>query len=213
VQINVVLVDPLEATKAGNVQADIQKKLDGYFQEVVKVANSAKPKSPFSVSVAWSATKPAPSDTDLLIYFVPQECSVVGKFSGKDFDPSARSHWGYTYFSYDTDSKGVRTSTAASEVYTKNLDAGVLAALAFHESMHHKLLLGGEPAKGAANLHTHGGLAQASIDESTAFTQQNKAEMAGALSTKITQWTAGYDKLVAAKFNRDHGDPIWYKFS
>ncbi len=97
----------------------------------------------------------------------------------------------------------LQQASAASEVYCKTLDAGDLGALAFHESMHHKMLTGHA-------LHSQGGLASATVDKNTQLTSPNKEGMAKALTTKVTQWPDGFTKLVSRRQRRDSGDPLWY---
>jgi hypothetical protein len=205
-QINVFLCDPLEVTKVKNVPAEIQKYLQDKFDQVANAANNTNPRPnpAHTVKVQWSTTKPSPSDTDLVIYFLSTEVapSIVSKFGGKTFDPLAHSHWGFTNFKTKTQGGAIIEAEAASEVYTKSHDGPVLGALAFHEAMHHKLLRGNE-------LHNGNGLAQGTVEGTTQLTPQNITAMAAVLTRKIKQFTDGFDKLAAAKQRRDQGDPLW----
>lgn len=210
-RLNVFLADPLDAVKLNDTPAVILVKLQRLFGEVISTANEAirqanarkpadKQEPPHTLQVSWSPTKPSPSDTDILIYFVPIQLSIVKKFDAKATDPLLSSHWGLTAFK---ERSGNKIAEAASEVHAKTLDAGVLAPLAFHESMHNKLVIDGR-------LHTQGGLAAGTVDEKTPLTVANKSAMAGALTNKVKQWTDGFDILMSAKHRRDANDPLWY---
>jgi hypothetical protein len=207
VQINIILVDPLECVQVKTLPADIRKNLQDYFNQVAVVANASNPRpNPLhTVTETWSKTKPSPKDTDVLIYFVPREISIVWKFAGgARTSPDAVRHWGRTPVKWERD-KNVVTNRAASEVYAKELDAGTLAALAFHEAMHHKLMQGNE-------MHGPVGdrsLAARQVDGQSQLTNANKVAMAGALTKRIQQWTDGFDLLATAKILRDQGDPLW----
>ena len=70
-----------------------------------------------------------------MVYFETTDISIVSLFSGKRFDPTGMSHWGYTNFKTTKDGRtgALIDATAASEVYAKMLVAETLGALAFHE--------------------------------------------------------------------------------
>jgi hypothetical protein len=87
--------------------------------------------------------------------------------------------------------------------YTKTLDPKLLAALAFHEGMHNRLLLG-------QALHNRTGMAEATVTPSTVVTPENASQMAAALKTRVTQWPDGVMPLVHRRQRRDSGDPLWY---
>jgi hypothetical protein len=181
------------------VRANIKTYLQTKFSEVASVA---KPK-PASIVVEWSETKPAPTNTDMLVYFVPTNVSINSKFTGKLMIPMNESHWGQTNWK-----NGGNHPIAVTEVFAKSLDPDVLGAMAFHEVMHMKLLLPGS-GEGDNNLHNHGGLAAAKVNGTTILTERNKQELAANLTRKVDQWIDGFDILLSMKARRDGGDELW----
>lgn len=190
----VFLVDPLVCIAKLQLYMDIQRQLQGYFDRVGKAMHP-----PQKITVGWIPATPTVTPQDLLVYFTSTDYSVVSRLAGNKFDPLAVSHWGFTDFRMKN---GVVT-IAGSEVYTKSLQSDVLAKLAFHELMHNKLTLGNE-------MHSHGGLAQATVGPQTDITQRNIAEMAAAMPNAVPQWTDGVAMMVAARLRREAHDPLWY---
>jgi len=190
----VFLVDPLVAIGSVKLYGEIITTLQGHFN---KVALQMKP--PGRIQVGFIPAVPQPTPFDVIVYFVPIEISIVATFAGRHRDPLIDDGDGFTFI------KGVGgpSPSAASEVYTKTLDPKVLSALAFHEAMHNRLMLGNA-------MHNRNGMAQATVDDSTAVTPQNASQMAAAFTTSVVQWPDGVMPLVHRRQRRDNGDPLWY---
>jgi hypothetical protein len=194
---SVFLVDPLVAIGSVKLYSEILLALQKHFDRV-----SAQLRPPARIPVAFIPAIPSPTPFDLLIYFVPTEVSIVAQFAGRSRNPLLDDGDGFTFIKTVT-AGGVTTASAASEVYTKTLDAKVLAALAFHEGMHNRLVLG-------QALHNRGGMAQEVVSDSTTVSNENATQMAAAFGTRVTQWPDGVAPLVNKRIRRDNGDPLWY---
>jgi len=190
----VFLVDPLVAIGSVKLYSEIITTLQGHFNNV-----AAQMQPPARIQVAFIPAVPQPTPFDLIIYFVPIEISIVATFAGRRRDPLLDDGDGFTFI------KGIGgpSPSAASEVYTKTLDPKLLAALAFHEGMHNRLMLG-QP------MHNRTGMAQATVTPSTTVTPENASQMAAAFKTRVTQWPDGVMPLVHRRQRRDSGDPLWY---
>lgn len=128
------------------------------------------------------------SDQDVVVYLLGSQKSSIIKQNGGTLKHANAS--GNTFQS----NKGM-----ISEVYLKKMDGAldfskVVANIIFHEIMHNKL----DAATGSsiADIHVTGGdgLAKPSVDKSTSLTDKNISLMAGALSKKISQYTAEMQK-------------------
>jgi len=193
----VFLLDPLVTIGSPAKYVEINRTLQGHFDSVAALLNP-----PDRILVAFIPATPTPTTSDILIYFAPIEFSIVSSFAGKARDPLLDDGDGFTSIRTAT-AAGVTTTSAASEVYTKTADSGILAALAFHEAMHNKLALGNA-------LHNGNGRAQAVVTAKTVVTPENAQQMAAAFRRPVTQFPAGVALGVSRRLRRDAGDPLWY---
>jgi hypothetical protein len=187
----VYLVDPLVAIGDPAKYREILIALQGHFDRVAPRLNP-----PDRIRVAFIPATPAPTTSDILIYFAPSEYSFVSEFAGRKHDPLLDDGDGWTVI------KPGNPPEAASEVYTKTLDAQLLAALAFHEAMHNKLAMGN-------SMHKGDGLAQATVTPSTTVSPTNAGNMAAAFRKPVKQWPDGIKSGLARRSRRDSGDPLW----
>lgn len=81
-----------------------------------------------------------------------------------------------------------------TEIYLKTMDGAaefptLVANLIFHEIMHNKI----DAANNSKDIHISGGggLAASLINKGSMLTPANIAQMAGVLSKKVPQYTAG----------------------
>jgi hypothetical protein len=190
------LLDPLVTIGDPAKYIEINRTLQGHFD---KVAALLKP--PDKILVAFTPATPTPTTSDILIYFAPIEFSIVASFAGRKRDPLLDDGDGFTSIRTATVGR-VTTTSAASEVYLKTFDSGLLAALAFHEAMHNKLALGNE-------LHKRNGMAQEVVSAQTQVTRENAQQMAAAFRNPVTQFPRGVAVGLSAKARRDSGDPLW----
>jgi hypothetical protein len=152
----------------------IAQKLEGLFRRVIRHGGTG-----FSdAHVEWQTNCPSLQPWELVIYFVPNQFEdIVSRVGGQfRFDPTLA---GFTLIG---NAPGQRH---ASEVFRDSGNAVFLAKTAFHESMHNKLRLS-DP-----QLHSHNGLAMASINDATPLTQSNINMMAPALRVHQPQWCLG----------------------
>lgn len=190
------LLDPLVTIGNPARYLDIIRNLQEHFNTV---ALALRP--PDKVLVAFTPATPAPTTSDILIYFAPMDFSIVASFAGRKRDPGLDDSDGFTSIKTST-TGGITTKSAASEVYTKTIDTKVLAALAFHEAMHNKLVIGQE-------MHNGDGMARASVGPETQVSTTNAQQMAAAFRRPVTQFPGGVAVGLAARLRRDSGDPLW----
>jgi len=131
-----------------------------------------------SNTVVAADTSTMPSGAELLVYFVKSGQSVV-KNVPLVVDLTAMGSTAY--------------QSGASEVRVTSSSAALLARLAFHELMHNRL------KASDATLHPQGGLAAATVSDTTALSPANAAAMSAVIGTPIVQWTAGIAILTNGK--------------
>jgi hypothetical protein len=129
-------------------------------------------------TVVTADTSTVPSGAELLVYFVKSGQSVVKNVPAV-VDLTAM---GSTIY-----------QSGASEVRVTSSSAPLLARLAFHELMHNRL------QASDATLHPQGGLAAASVSDTTALSPANATAMSNVIGTPITQWTQGIAILTNGK--------------
>src|ERR1041384_8350630 len=78
----VYLLDPLVTIGDPRKYTEINRILQGHFN---KVAIRLRPAD--TIRVACIPATPSPATRDIVIYFAPVECSVVGLFAGRARDP------------------------------------------------------------------------------------------------------------------------------
>jgi hypothetical protein len=117
----VYLVDPMATIGDPRIYAATILKLQSYFD---KVAARLKPAD--TIRVAFIPATPAPTATDILIYYVPPEFSIVAEFAGEQRNPTLNDNDGWTFLK----SGAKEGRSAASEVYARILTPNFLAALA-----------------------------------------------------------------------------------
>jgi hypothetical protein len=166
---NVYLADVLGCVSA-DFKLKISTTLQGFFGDVVALAGSGFT----SATVQWIASFPSVTPQELLVYFVPNQAQSIMAAAGRKPTPGAD---GGTF---------VAATGTVSEVYAgSSPGAALLARLAFHELMHNKMQMSD------GQLHPRGGLAAATVTDSTDCTDQNKGDMAAALQKSVPQWTTG----------------------
>lgn len=139
------------------------------------------------VGVYFPQYKPTPANTDLVVFYLATPDSVAFVLDG-NADSTVSEDEGQTVWST---AEGGGVFKYCSEVRVGSASKAsprALAKLTFHEFMHNKLKLGDA-------LHSHGGLAGASVDENTKLTKQNAKEFGQALTKQHVQWIDGYDSL------------------
>jgi len=200
--VNVFLVDTLDAT-VGKPRADIVARVAALYKESFDFANAQKPAGgPHTFNVSFVTVKPAPAATDLIIYLLPSMFYSIITFDEKKEKRNNffGDHWGFTRI---TPARGATPAAAKSEVICKSADGEALGSVVFHEIMHAKT------GKDNAGLHGTGGLGAAVVEGGTRLNNQNKLDMAAAITKPVTPWLGGWDILEAAKRQRDSGDPMW----
>lgn len=205
-EVNVLLVDVLEATKLGDCRAKMVERVSGLFRKCFAHINASKKAPPnHTVRVQVTEAKPTPADTDLVVYLLPATFwSVVGfSQTGQRKSNLLGDHWGFTLISPAAPGG---TPGAKMEVICKSADGCALGSVVFHEIMH------GKTGKANAALHATGGLGAATVDCTSELNAKNLADMASAMTRPVTQWTGGWDILMDAKRQRDAGDPFWDQF-
>ena len=200
-QVNIILVDVLDATKFGTCRADIIKKVTESYQDFIKFANARikPPATPHTVTVQFATAKPSPSDTDLVVYFLPATFWSIITFAetGTKKQNLLADHWGFT----TTGSTGSK-----SEVVCKSADGCVLGSLVVHEILHAKT------GKDNKTLHATLGLGSEVVECATLPNNANRTDIMNTIAKKVPQWTDGWDILTRAKAQRDAGDPFWDQF-
>ncbi len=164
------IADPL-GTLNPALLTQVQSELAGLFAGCLGSAYDSN-------TVVAADTSTMPSGAELLVYFVKSGQSVV-KNVPLVVDLTAMGSTAY--------------QSGASEVRVTSSSAALLARLAFHELMHNRL------KSTDAVLHPQGGLAAATVSDTTALSPANAAAMSAVIGTPIVQWTAGIAILTNGK--------------
>ena len=138
------------------------------------------------VEVYFPQYKCSPENSDLVVYYLASSDSVAFVLD-EHADSVVGEDQGQTIWSAPPG----KVAVFCSEVHVgggAKASARALAKLTVHEFMHNKLKIGD-------SLHSHGGLARASVDENTPLTKQNAKELGQALVKQRIQWMDGYDSL------------------
>ncbi|WP_295409278.1 hypothetical protein [uncultured Thiocystis sp.] len=208
-QVNVLLVDVLDATKFGSCRADIVTRVKALYEDCFAYANrTIKPPPNHTVSVSFVSQKPTPSDTDYVLYFLPAMfwSIITYKEIGTKQSNLLNDHWGYTTKSGSAGAGLGAAGSSKSEVICRSIDGSILGSLVFHEMLHAKTF------KDNRTLHASGGLGAATVEGTTQLNNTNRQDTIGTLAKKVTQWTGGWEILHNAKRARDAGDPAWNLF-
>jgi hypothetical protein len=139
------------------------------------------------VDVFFPQYKPSPANTDLVVYYLATPDSVAFVLDG-NADQAVPEDGGQTIWSNGGSGSAFKYCSEVRVGAGAKASARGLAKLTFHEFMHNKLKMGD-------GMHSKGGLAGASVDESTALTTQNAKDFGQALTKQHVQWIDGYDSL------------------
>ena len=139
------------------------------------------------VGVYFPQYKAVPDNTDLVVYYLNGPDSVAFVLDGQA-DSAVGDDEGQTIWSTGGSGGILKYCSEIHVGPAAKASARALAKLTFHEFMHNKLKIGDA-------LHSHGGLAGASVDENTQLTTQNAKEFGQALTRQHVQWMDGYDGL------------------
>jgi hypothetical protein len=187
----VFIVDPLEHIARSN-QMPVAEILSGWFDPIVKKAGFDWSHVHFPQHIA------TPAAYELMVYVCGYDQSVVQHAPGGAGlvpDPVISQHKGVTLVG----------PPAASEVYLKNANPMLIAALIFHELMHNKLHVGNSMHE----VFRNAGVGNASLIVDDDFMGPNAAEsdaMSKALNNPVPQWTGGQEMLWRAARQRSKGD-------
>jgi hypothetical protein len=195
--VNIILVDVLDTTKIGKCREGIIKKVSESYSDFMSFANAKlKPEKPHTFSVDFATAKPTPSETDLVVYFLPATLWSIVTFAetGTKKRNLLEDHWGFTK---------PGASVTKSEVVCKSLDGCVLGSIVLHEILHNKT------GKDNKKLHATEGLGGKSVACATAPNDANRTDIMNTLTKKVPQWTGGWDILTSVKARRDGGDQFW----
>ncbi len=207
-QVNVLLVDVLDATKFGSCRADVVTRVETLYKDCFAFANrTTRPAPNHTVSVGFVTQKPSPSDTDYVLYFLPATFWSIVTFSesGQKKQNLLQDHWGFTRVGPAGAQSGA-VGSCKSEVICKSTNGSILGSLVFHEMLHAKTF------KDNKTLHATGGLGAATVEGDTALNDNNRRDTISTLAKKVTQWTDGWNILQNAKAARDAGDQFWDQF-
>jgi hypothetical protein len=189
----VYIVDPLQFVARENIMP-VAEKLSAWFDPIVKKAGFDFSHVNFPQFIA------TPEPYELMVYICDYDQSVV-QFApgaaGVIQDPSTSPHKGVTLIG----------PPAASEVYLKNTNPLMIAALIFHELMHNKLQSGNSMHGNFSNAQMSAAMMTASAD--LAPSPEESAAMAKALKNRVLQWTDGQEMLWRAARKREKNDPMF----
>lgn len=191
---NIYIIDPLKEVTEFMAVA---KLLSDWFDPIVKTAQGTKYDYSF---VQFPQYVVSPQPHELIIYVCAYEHSVLQHMPGansKTFpNPATSSHKGVT----------VNGQPTASEIYVKNSNADLIAALIFHEAMHNKLqMTDAQLHNGFSGCSLSCGMIRAPASPSSA---ESKA-MSAALNNSVPQWADGQEYLRYAASQRTKGDFEW----
>lgn len=188
---NIYIIDPLKEVTEFMAVA---KLLSDWFDPIAKEA-----KYDWSF-VSFPQYVVSPQPHELMIYVCAYEHSVLQHMPGanrKTFpDPAVSPHKGTTVIGQPT----------GSEIYVKNSNADLIAALIFHEAMHNKLSM--------TNAQLHNGFPSCSLScemikaPASPSASESKA-MSAALNKPVPQWEEGQQYLWYAASQRAKGDTEW----
>lgn len=187
----IYIVDPLQCVARENIMP-VAEKLSQWFDPIVKKAGFDFSHVNFPQFIA------TPEPFELMVYMCEYDQSVVQHAPGAAGlipNPSTSPHKGITLVG----------PPAASEVYLKNTNPLLIAALIFHELMHNKLQSGNSMHGTFSNAQMSAAMMTESAD--LALNLEESAAMANALNKHVPQWTGGQEMLWRAARQRDKGDP------
>jgi len=203
--VNIHLVDILDATIVGTCRADILKRVTALLQPGYALAN-AKIKNEadkHSFKVAFATAKPAPADTDVIVYFLPPDHWSVITFeeTGRHEKALYAAHWGVTRL---RSGAGGAAASAKTEIFVKSANGIGLGTLVVHEMLHAKT------GKDNDALHNHGGggMAAAEVSGESVMNAQNQLDIASTITKPVKPWLSGWDIITNAKRQRDSKDPL-----
>ena len=189
----IYIVDPLQFIVRENIMP-VAEKLSQWFDPIVKKAG-------FDFShVNFPQFIVTPEPDELIVYICDYDQSVVQFAPGAAGlipDPSTSPHKGITLVG----------PPAASEVYLKNTNPQLIAALIFHELMHNKLQAGNSMHATFPNAQMSSAMMTATAD--LAPTAEESAAMAKVLNKHVRQWTDGQEMLWRAARKREKNDPLF----